>query len=35
VILRPTDRTLTSAQANELRNRIYRAIHEGPVMELV
>lgn len=35
VILRPIDRTLTSEQANALRNRIYRAVHEGPVMELI
>jgi len=35
IVLRPIDRTLTSDQANEIRNRIYRAVHEGPVMELI
>ncbi len=35
VVLRPVDRTLTSEQANAIRNAIYRAVHEGPVMELV
>lgn len=35
IILRPIDRTLTSQEANEIRNRIYRAVHEGPVMELI
>jgi phenylalanyl-tRNA synthetase alpha chain len=35
IILRPVDRTLTSDQANIIRNTIYRAVHEGPVMELI
>lgn len=35
LILRPLDRTLTSDEANAIRNRIYTAIHEGPVMELI
>ncbi len=35
VVLRPIDRTLTSDEANALRNAIYRAVHEGPVMELI
>lgn len=35
IVLRPIDRTLTSHQANEIRNTIYRAVHEGPVMELI
>ncbi|RWZ67760.1 hypothetical protein ELQ92_00330 [Labedella populi] len=35
IVLRPIDRTLTSDQANAIRNRIYLAVHEGPVMELV
>lgn len=34
IVLRPIDRTLTSDQANAIRNAIYRAVHEGPVMEL-
>lgn len=35
LILRPIDRTLTSQEANEIRNRVYRAVHEGPVLELI
>ena len=35
VVLRPIDRTLTSEQANVLRNAIYRAVHDGPVLELI
>ncbi|WP_280213734.1 hypothetical protein [Nocardia cyriacigeorgica] len=35
IVLRPVDRTLTSEQANTIRNAIYRAVHEGPVMELI
>lgn len=35
IILRPIDRTLTSAEANAIRNRIYLAVHEGPVNELI
>lgn len=35
IILRPIDRTLTSSEANEIRNRIYLAVHEGPVTELI
>jgi phenylalanyl-tRNA synthetase alpha chain len=34
-VLRPVDRTLTSEEANAIRNTIYRAVHEGPVMELI
>ena len=29
VVLRPVDRTLTDAEANHLRDRIYRALHRG------
>lgn len=32
--LRPLGRTLTDAEANELRNQVYLAIHEGPRVEL-
>jgi phenylalanyl-tRNA synthetase alpha chain len=32
--LRPLDRTLTDAEANDLRNQVYLAIHEGPYQEL-
>lgn len=35
ILLRPIDRTLTSEQANALRNRIYAGVHAGPVMELI
>jgi phenylalanyl-tRNA synthetase alpha chain len=35
ITLRPIDRTLTSDQANAIRNTIYRAVHEGPVLELI
>ncbi|GAB3759154.1 PheS-related mystery ligase SrmL [Microlunatus parietis] len=29
------DRTLTDAEANALRDRVYRALHRGPVQELI
>lgn len=32
--LRPLHRTLTDAQANAIRNEVYRAIHIGPRLEL-
>lgn len=32
--LRPLERTLTHAEANDLRNRVYLAVHEGPHQEL-
>lgn len=35
IVLRPVDRTLTAGDANTIRNLIYRAVHEGPVMELI
>lgn len=35
LVLRPVDRTLTDAEANVLRDRVYRALHEGPVLELI
>ncbi|GAA2083841.1 hypothetical protein GCM10009821_26330 [Aeromicrobium halocynthiae] len=35
IVLRPIDRTLTSEEANAIRNAIYRAVHEGPVLELI
>ena len=35
IILRPIDQTLTADQANAIRNTIYRALHDGPVMELI
>ncbi|MEN0066661.1 MAG: hypothetical protein AAGA48_31295 [Myxococcota bacterium] len=34
VVFRHPDRTLTSEQANILRNRVYLALHEGPNSEL-
>jgi phenylalanyl-tRNA synthetase alpha chain len=33
LVLRPVDRTLTDAEANVLRDRVYAALHEGPVAE--
>jgi phenylalanyl-tRNA synthetase alpha chain len=30
MILRPLDRTLTDAEANVVRDRVYAALHEGP-----
>jgi phenylalanyl-tRNA synthetase alpha chain len=33
VVLRPVDRTLTDAEANHLRDRIYAALHEGSVAQ--
>jgi len=33
--LRPLARTLTDAEANELRDLVYLAVHQGPVVELV
>jgi phenylalanyl-tRNA synthetase alpha chain len=30
LVLRPLDRTLTDAEANVVRNRVYAALHEGP-----
>lgn len=35
LVLRPLDRTLTDAEANQLRDRVYSALHEGPVPELI
>ena len=33
--LRSLSRTLTDPEANKIRNDIYRALHEGPVLELI
>jgi phenylalanyl-tRNA synthetase alpha chain len=30
LVLRPVDRTLTDAEANAVRDRVYAAVHEGP-----
>jgi phenylalanyl-tRNA synthetase alpha chain len=35
LILRPLDRTLTDTEANQLRDQVYSALHEGPVLELI
>lgn len=35
VTLRPIERTLTSAEANRLRDAIYATIHEGAVQDLI
>lgn len=34
LVLQPLDRTLTDAQANRLRDRVYVALHQGMVQEL-
>lgn len=35
LVLQPLDRTLTDAEANRLRDRIYLALHRGRVLELI
>ena len=35
LILRSLDRTLTDHEANLLRDKVYSALHEGPVLELI
>jgi phenylalanyl-tRNA synthetase alpha chain len=35
IVLRPLDRTLTDDEANRLRDDVYRALHQGPVPELI
>ena len=35
IVLRPIDRTLTADEANGIRNAVYLAVHEGPVLELI
>jgi phenylalanyl-tRNA synthetase alpha chain len=35
ITLRPLTTTLTNAEANELRDAIYRAVHRGAVLELI
>lgn len=35
IVLRPIDRTLTDPEANAIRDRVYRAVHRGPVLELI
>jgi phenylalanyl-tRNA synthetase alpha chain len=35
LVLRPISRTMTAAEANRVRDRAYRALHEGPVLELI
>ncbi|WP_427133981.1 hypothetical protein [Pseudarthrobacter sp. S9] len=35
ITLRPLAKTLTAGEANRIRDDIYRALHQGPVMELV
>ncbi len=34
-VIRPLSRTLTDDEANQLRDRIYLAVHEGPNLELI
>ena len=35
VVIRPLSRTLTDDEANQLRDQIYLAVHEGPNLELI
>ncbi|WP_326494015.1 hypothetical protein [Arthrobacter sp. MMS18-M83] len=35
LVLRPVARTMTDLQANQIRNDVYLALHEGPVKELI
>jgi phenylalanyl-tRNA synthetase alpha chain len=35
IVLRPLHRTLTDAEANRLRDRVYLAVHQGPHLELI
>jgi phenylalanyl-tRNA synthetase alpha chain len=35
LVLRPLARTMTDLQANQIRDRVYLALHEGPVKELI
>lgn len=35
LVLRPVDHTLTDAEANQLRDRVYEELHEGAVVELI
>ncbi|WP_166997021.1 hypothetical protein [Paramicrobacterium fandaimingii] len=35
VTLRPLTSTMTDAEANEIRDEVYRAVHLGPVLELI
>ena len=35
IVIRPLSRTLTDDEANQLRDQIYLAVHEGPVLELI
>jgi phenylalanyl-tRNA synthetase alpha chain len=35
LVLQPLDRTLTDAEANVLRDRVYLALHRGTVLELI
>ena len=35
IVIRPLSRTLTDEEANQLRDQIYLAVHEGPILELI
>lgn len=35
LVLQPLDRTLTGEEASQLRDRVYVALHQGKVQELV
>lgn len=35
IVFRPLDRTMSDAEANLARNRVYLAVHDGPHLELI
>jgi phenylalanyl-tRNA synthetase alpha chain len=35
IVLRPLHRTLTDLEANRVRDNVYRAVHQGPHLELI
>jgi phenylalanyl-tRNA synthetase alpha chain len=35
IVLRPLNHTLTDLEANRLRDTVYRAVHQGPHLELI
>ncbi|MDF2050118.1 hypothetical protein [Arthrobacter sp. Cr_A7] len=35
LVLRPLPRTMTDLQANQIRDDVYLALHEGPVKEII
>ncbi|MDO6142025.1 hypothetical protein [Paenarthrobacter aurescens] len=35
LVLRPLGRTMTDSEANQIRDDVYLALHEGPVKDLI